>query len=290
MKTHRPFLAAATAFLASALLAAACSIDPVVVPSPAATPAESPRATASPSPTASARPTPSPTPEPSSSVLPAPSPSPSAPPSQPPPVGERLFTDDFGDATSPRWGTGTHAAGSVAYADGTLRIGLTADESSLWSWRVFPSEQTLGSVHAEGTVAPSGTGAAGWLCGIGDDRFVGGLIHSSGEWVIVDITDGRSSALQRGPLPAGIDPAATHRLAVECSRTGDGPVRIRLLVDGQQAVSFESSSPIGDFDRVGAYAFADVAGYSTAFDDAAVFGGSAATDPVPGSPSPTPAP
>ncbi len=178
----------------------------------------------------------------------------------------------------------------MAYADGALRIGPSAAQNGLWSWRVFPSEQTFGALHVEGTVAPAGTGAAGWLCGIGEDRFVGALIHSSGEWVVVDITDARSSALDRGPLPPGIDPGVAHRLAVECSGTDGGQARIRLLVDGQEAVSFQTSSPIGAFDRAGAYAFSDAAGYSAAFDDALVFGADAATDPVPGSPSTSPAP
>ncbi len=108
--------------------------------------------------------------------------------------------------------------------------------------------------------------------------------------MVVDITDAQSSALERGPLPEGIDLAVPHRLTVQCSGTDAGPQRIRLLVDGQEVAAFESTSGIGAFDRVGAYAFADAAGYSAAFDDAAVFGSDAAPDPAPGSLSPSPAP
>jgi len=129
------------------------------------------------------------------------------------------------------------------------------------------------------------------LCGSADDRFIGGLIHSSGEWVVVDITDSTSSALDRGPLPEGIDPALPHLLSVECSGTSAGAMRLRLLVDGQEAVTLERDTGIDSFDRVGAYAFADEVGYAATFDDAAVSGGDApsAASPSPaGSPDPSP--
>ncbi len=178
----------------------------------------------------------------------------------------------------------------MAYADGALRITLANEQNSLWSWRAFQPEQSLALVQAEGTVSTSGTGAAGWMCGLGDDRFVGGLIHSSGQWVILDITDSTSSALDRGPLPEGFDPARPHRLRVECAGTAAGLMRVRLLVDGQEAVAFESAAGLAGFDRVGAYAFADEAGFAAVFDDAAVFGGDVEAGPEPGSASPSPTP
>ncbi len=178
----------------------------------------------------------------------------------------------------------------MAYTDGGLRIDVADEQNSLWSWRVFQPEQTLQVVQVAGTVSTSGTGAAGWMCGLGEDRFVGGLIHSSGQWVVLDITDSTSSALDRGPLPEGVDPALPHRLTVECAGTGAGPMRVRLLVDGQEAVAFESTAGIAGFDRVGAYAFADETGFAAVFDDAAVFGSDAEAGPAPGSASRSPTP
>ncbi len=287
----------AAAAMASVLLAAACASDPVVDPSPEGSGAASASALAPPSPSDSPSPEPtsthSPTPSPTPSIAPSPavSASPSATPSPDPPVGQLLFRDDFSNATSPLWGAGTESSGSVAYANGALRIDLSVALSSLWSWRAIEPEQTLEVVRTEGRVTTSGAGAAGWLCGSADDRFIGGLIHSSGEWVVVDIIDSTSSALDRGPLPEGIDPALPHLLSVECSGTSAGPMRVRLLVDGQEAVSLERGTGIDSFDRVGAYAFADEVGYSAAFDDAAVSGGDApsAASPGPaGSPDPSP--
>lgn len=269
MKTIRPLGAMAAAAFVSVLLATACASEPVVDPSPGS----SSEATASAPASASPRPSPSFEPLPTSTVAPSPSPSssPSPGPTLAPPVGQIIFRDDFSDARSPLWGTGDEPSGSVAYADGALRIDLTVDLNSLWSWRAFEPERGLEVVVTEGTVTTSGSGAAGWLCGSEDDRFVGGLLHSSGEWVVVDITGSTSTALDRGPLPEGVDPALPHLLTVQCSGTSAGPMRVRLLVDGEEAVSLEQATGIAAFDRVGAYAFADEAGYSAAFDDAAVY-------------------
>ncbi len=286
--------------MASVLLAAACASDQVVDPSPQGSVAASvapapasPNVSPSPGPTSTPGPTSSPAPSPTPRIAPSPAVSalPSATPSPAPPVGQLLFRDDFSNARNPLWGAGTESSGSVAYADGALRIDLSVALSSLWSWRAIEPEQTLEVVRTEGTVTTSGAGAAGWLCGSADDRFIGGLIHSSGEWVVVDIVDSTSSALDRGPLPEGIDPALPHLLSVECSGTSAGPMRLRLLVDGQEAVSLERDTGIDSFDRVGAYAFADEVGYSAAFDDAAVSGGdapSAASPGLAGSPEPSP--
>ncbi len=295
MDTQRPLGALAAAVFAITLLAAACTIDPVVDPSPSASAVPTSSGLASDSPTASPS-SPSPEPLPTASATPNITPSPSAsasasaPPSQDPPVGQILFRDTFDDTTSPLWGTGSQSSGSVTYADGTLRIALTQAPSSLWSWRAFEPEAALQVVRSEGLVTTSGTGAAGWLCGSEDDRFVGGLIHSSGDWVIVDITDSTSTALDRGPLPEGIDPALPHVLSVECSGTSAGPMRIRLWVDGLEVASVEQAAGIAAFDRAGAYAFTDTVAYAAAFDDAVVFGGEAgsAGSPVPPSPDPSP--
>jgi len=301
VSTLRSLGAMAAAAMASVLLAAACASDSVVDPAPEGSGAASASALAPPSPSDSPsleppltpRPTPSPTPRPTPSVAPSPSvsASPSATPSPAPPVGQLLFRDDFSNATSPLWGASAEPSGSVAYADGALRIDLSVARHSLWSWRAVEPEQRLEVVRTEGRVTTSGAGAAGWLCGSADDRFIGGLIHSSGEWVVVDITDSTSSALDRGPLPEGIDPALPHLLSVECSGTSAGAMRLRLLVDGQEAVTLERDTGIDSFDRVGAYAFADEVGYAATFDDAAVSGGDApsAASPSPaGSPDPSP--
>lgn len=178
----------------------------------------------------------------------------------------------------------------MAYAGGALRIAVTDAQNSLWSWRAFEPAQALDLVQVEGTLSTSGAGAAGWMCGLGDDRFVGGLIHHSGQWVVLDIIDSTSSALDRGQLPEGIDLALPHRLTVECAGTDTGLMRVRLLVDGQEAATFESAAGIGSFDRVGAYAFADAAGFSAVFDDAAAFGGDAEAGSAPRSASPSPTP
>ncbi|MBA2275982.1 MAG: hypothetical protein H0W00_04690 [Chloroflexi bacterium] len=280
MTTHRSTLAVTATLLASLLISVACASDPVD-PSVAvsAAPSASPEATPDDS-LGLPR-----TPEPAPSDTPAASASPSARPSEPP-RGDALFSDDFGGASRPLWGTGSHPSGNVSYADGALRIDLDADLNSLWSWRAFQPEQSLEVVLTEGTVATSGSGAAGWICGLGEDRFVGGLIHASGEWIVVDITDSTSSALGRGPLPEGVDPAAPLRLSVECTAAAAGPMRVRLLVDGLEVGSAEGAAGLSTFDRVGAYAYADVAGYAAAFDDVAVFRGG----PVPASAAPSPSP
>lgn len=278
MKTHRSKRAATAALLASLLIAAACASDPVD-PSPSTSAGPSPAMT----PGASLGPPL--TPEPAPSDTPPASPSPSAELSEPP-LGESLFRDDFEGASRPLWGTGSHPSGNVAYADGAMRIDLTADLNSLWSWRAFQPEQSLESVRTDGTVSTSGSGAAGWICGLGEDRYVGGLIHSSGEWIVVDIIDSTSSALGRGPLPGSVDPSLPLRLTVECTGAAAGPMLVRVSVDGLEVGSAEGGGGISSFDRVGAYAYGDVAGYAAAFDDVAVFGGSAA--PASAAPSPSP--
>lgn len=289
MKDLRPLGVMAAALLSSALLGAACTSYPVVDPSvgPSGPPASAFVSNVAPSLTVT--PGTSPAPGVSSTASASPPASPSASPSASlqPPLGEALFSDDFSDAGRPRWGTGRQASGSVGYADGTLRIGLAVDLNSLWSWRTLETDQAVEAIRTEGTVATSGTGAAGWLCGAQEDRFVGGLIHSSGDWVIVDITGSLSRALDRGPLPEGIDPALPHRLTVECSGGEPGQTRIRLSIDGQETASLESLSGIEAFDRVGAYAFADLAGYAAAFDDVAVYGEEAETAGSPGPDGPS---
>jgi hypothetical protein len=184
-----------------------------------------------------------------------------------------IFTDDFSDADSGLWGTGDRAQGTIAYADGGLRVEFLQGEKSLWSWRELGEAWDVVRVGGRVTLG-EGPGAAGWMCGTGADDLVGAVMNTNGEWVFIEIVAGRTGALDRGPLPSTLPQTSEHEVTLECAGTGTGALRMRMAVDGQQVATLERPTGIASFDRVAVYADTTTPGFVAAFDDAEASGGS----------------
>lgn len=183
-----------------------------------------------------------------------------------------LHTDTFDDETM--WVVGETSGGSVAYDDGTLGIDILAAGNSLWTWDLLSATHPV--IGAEGSVTLDGQpGAAGWTCGTSAPDFVLGIVNPE-EWVLGTIIENTVSVLDRGRLPDGIDPAAGEgtRIAVECAQIADDATRVVMWVDGV-LVGDATTSVVGPFDRVGAYADVDTPPLHARFDDLEVTVGAA---------------
>ncbi len=268
-------------------LLAIVSVGCVSVTSPTAAPTAVPGPTALATPEQTAAPTPAP-PSPSAepSAIPTASsgtePSPSAAasvdggtspsPGTGFPADTPLFTDDFSDTASVLWGTGTQEQGTIAYADGALRIAFTLGDRSQWSWRRLDEVWSVVRIGGSVTLSP-GPGAAGWMCGAAPDAFVGGVINNDGEWVFIEVVAGSTTSLDRGPLPSTLPATTTHDITLECAGTGTGALRLRMLVDDQEIATYERDTGLQVFDRVAVYADTTQPGFTATFDDAEAAGG-----------------
>lgn len=160
----------------------------------------------------------------------------------------------------------------IAYAEGGLRVEFLLGDKSLWSWR--PLKDVWNVVRVTGRVTlGEGSGAAGWMCGASKDDFAGAVVNNKGEWVFIEIVDGRTDALDRGPLPSPLAAKAARVMTVECAGTATGALRLRVVVDGQEVATFERATGMATFDRVAVYADTTVPGFFAAFDDAEASGG-----------------
>lgn len=256
-----------------------------VTPSPSGPPSqEAPTASVGPSVPSATAATDSP-PSGSSASPSEPSPSPTEPGFH---ADTALFTDDFSDSSSQSWGTGTQDTGSIAYAEGGLRIDFAQPVNSLWSWRLLGDTWNVVRVSGRVTLA-TGSGSAGWMCGATANDLVAAVVNTAGEWVFVEVegrpgSRPRSTSLQSGRLPDGVAAGTSHLLTLECAGSATGALRLRMLVDEVEVATFERGNGLERFDRVAAYADTTEAGFAATFDDAAVTGG----DTFGGFPSPAP--
>jgi hypothetical protein len=213
-----------------------------------------------------------------STELPSPGPSASTPPEAgSPTVGlgadTPAFEDDFSDDSL--WVTGETDGGQVHYVDEALAIDVTGENQSLWTWRRL--ESTSQVVRIEGAVTINDAdGAAGWTCGTSDGSFVIGIANTS-EWILGTIVDSSVDAIERGPLPLGVDleDGGTATIALECAWTnpiGAPETRALMWVDGV-LVGDALASVADTFDRVGAYADVGTPEMNARFDDATALTG-----------------
>jgi hypothetical protein len=182
--------------------------------------------------------------------------------------------DSFDDPTA--WSTGKVKQGRVEYGKGVLRIALRLPDASLWTWRSL--EEAVPVVRAEGTLRPGdGTGEAGFLCGASDpaEPFYYGGLDTRGEAVVGISVDGVITELARAPLPAEVQPAAKHRVAVECAVTGPDADRVAVWVDGVLALDHLTTGSLFGFDRSAIYAIGGSRRFDVAFDDVVLSGGMA---------------
>lgn len=260
---------------------------PSVVPSPTATPTPTalPTLTASPMASASASPSASPTataPPPTSSVSPTSSPSAT-------PAGDGfgaitpIFQDDFADTPS-GWGVGEEDNGAIDYGEGHLRVDLTTPTAGLWSTRLLDGNWEV--VQIEGTVQPLAgaasprAGYAGFLCAAGQRDYFMGLIDTRGGWVFAEAVDTAVTVLERGgPPPPAVSTGTGTRLTMQCAGSETGAVRLRLLVDGEEAGRFERDDGLARFDQVGVYGEAVDPTFSFTVDGVDVWGGAVFVDP-----------
>ena len=181
--------------------------------------------------------------------------------------------DSFDDRSA--WSTGKVKQGRVEYGKGVLRIALRLPDASLWTWQGL--DETVPVVRAEGVLRTGeGTGEAGFLCGLDDpaEPFYFGGLSTKGEAVVGISVDGVLTELARAPLPAEVQPAARHRVAVECAVTGPDADRVAVWVDGILALDhFTTTGSLFSFDRSAVYAIGDTNRFDVAFDDVVLSGG-----------------
>jgi len=94
------------------------------------------------------------------------------------------------------------------------------------------------------------------------------------EVVIGSAADSVLTEIERVPLPEGVTPSASHRLALECAVTGSGGDRLVVWVDGVLAIDHLTSGSLGAFDRTALYAAADSRRFAASFDDVTIKAGS----------------
>jgi hypothetical protein len=180
--------------------------------------------------------------------------------------------DSFDDRSA--WSTGKVKQGRIEYGKGVLRIALRLPDSSLWTWQGL--DEAVPVVRAEGVLRTGeGTGEAGFLCGVDDpaEPFYYGGLTTTGEAVVGISVDGVITELARAPLPADVQPAARHRVAVECAVTGPDADRIAVWVDGILALDHFTTGSLFSFDRSAVYAIGDSKRFDVAFDDVVLSGG-----------------
>jgi hypothetical protein len=207
-----------------------------------------------------------------STELPSPEPSASTPPEAGSPTvslgaDTPAFEDDFSDDSL--WVTGETGGGQVSYQDEALAIDVTGENQSLWTWRRLESTNQV--VRIEGPVTINDAdGGAGWTCGTSDGSFVIAIVNTT-EWIVGTIIDGQNDAVDRGPLPTGVDlrDGGTATVALECAWTnpiGAPETRALMWVDGV-LVGDATTSVADAFDRVGAYADVGTPEMHARFDD-----------------------
>ncbi len=161
------------------------------------------------------------------------------------------FEDDL--STPDLWGTGAAAEGFVSYDAEQLAITIISDGASRWSWRSVDSPAAV--MRIEGSVAISGEGNAGWMCGddSAEPSFLFGVTTTAGTWVVGEVVSNTISIIDSGEVPSGAPTARVPRhVVLECGDTAADASRVILWVDGEQMADVTADGRRGPFEKVAA--------------------------------------
>jgi hypothetical protein len=190
--------------------------------------------------------------------------------------------DPFDDPT--RWQIVDEPAGSIDYAEGTLRATIAEPGTALWTTRALGDAVPVMRVETGVTVS-SEDGSVGVMCGAGGatPAFLLGGVTTRNTWFIATLVDGVATPVAVGPLPLDMDigGGGTATIALECAATGtDAGDRAALWVDDRIVADATTGGVLGAWDRAGLYGAVTVPLLVAGFDDAQVKVGQVAAEVV----------